>query len=151
MYFMELRPAGCRVGSHRAAVARNPVITCSLVVPPLTLAPRLPRSPRPAGPNDPRGEITLQPITLRRELRGWKEPAARSDRGLGRGGPCLPPPGSALDLRPSAAYILAPAFRIDSVILSTRTIHSRLLHRSLCGGGGASHRTRQWYNCTEVN
>ena len=58
---------------------------------------------------------TLYP-TVHRELRGWKEPAARSDRELGRGGPCLPPPGSALDPRPSAAYITASALRMGSVI-----------------------------------
>ena len=68
------------------------------------------------------------------------------------GGPPPPPPGSALDPRPSAAYIPAPALRRDSVILSTEddTLGD------FCAGHSAAaevllHRTRQWYNCTEVN
>ena len=56
------------------------------------------------------------PLPVPPGLRGWKEPAARSDRELGRGGPCLPPPGSALDPRPSVAYITASALRMGSVI-----------------------------------
>ena len=66
----------------------------------------------------------LPPSSVRRELRGWREPAARSDRELGRGGPCLPPPR--LGPRPSALGCLHHRLRPQDGLRNLSTENDKL-------------------------
>ena len=98
------------------------------------------------------GQVLLPQVVSSARAAGVERAGCSVGPGAGPGGAALPPPGSALDPRPSAAYIPAPALRRDSVILSTEDDTPG----DFCAGHSAAaevllHRTRQWYNCTEVN